>query len=132
MDKPEDEMLLIQSGITFLKTITRYYGAEKGMQVWDDVNRSLGNELKGKVFFSLMTGEYADTIRIIGWTQLPSGLNKITFIKELRAATGLGLKECKDLAEEVTDHGRSITIRIADPMNRAKTVGILKSIGCVI
>lgn len=89
-DNELDEVVF--DGIRFLESMTRYYGAEKGMALWEKMGETLGDEIKGKVFFSMLTGESSNRARIErGWCD-----TAVEAIKAIRGGTGMGLKEAKD------------------------------------
>jgi ribosomal protein L7/L12 len=90
MDQALEEVVF--DGIRFLESLTRYYGAEKGMAVWDKLGEAVGDEVKGKVFFSMLTGKSSNRIRI----QKGSCTQAVAAIKAIRMATSMGLKEAKD------------------------------------
>ena len=89
-DDPIDE--LVFDGIRFLESMTRLYGPEKGIELWEKMGETLGDEIKGKVFFSMLTGESSNRVRI----QAGTCNNPVAAIKAIRAGTGFGLKEAKD------------------------------------
>lgn len=84
---------VVFDGIRFLESLTRHYGAEKGMEVWEKLGEAVGDEVKGKVFFSMLTGESSNRIRI----QRGTCTEAVAAIKAIRSGTGLGLKEAKDM-----------------------------------
>ena len=88
--EPIDEVVF--DGIRFLESLTRYYGPEKGMEVWEAMGQAVGDEIKGKVFFSMLTGESSNRVRI----QAGTCNQAVAAIKAIRTATGYGLKEAKD------------------------------------
>lgn len=91
MNNELDEVVF--DGIRFLESLTRHYGPEKGMAVWESMGHALGDEVKGKVFFSMLTGESSNRIRI----RAGSCQNAVAAIKAIRMGTGKGLKEAKDI-----------------------------------
>lgn len=90
MNDELDEVVF--DGIRFLESMTRYYGAEKGMALWESMGEALGDEVKGKVFFSMLTGETSGRVRFSAGT----ATDAVGVIKAIRSATGAGLKEAKD------------------------------------
>ena len=86
---------LIRSGIRFLKDLQNDLGTEKGLEVWDKLRESMGDEVAGQVLFGIIKGTHSD-IRL---TKI--GPQKIDAIKLVRECTGMGLKEAKDLVERV-------------------------------
>lgn len=91
MNDELDEVVF--DGIRFLESMTRYYGAEKGMALWESMGEALGDEIKGKVFFSMLTGETSGRVRFSAGT----ATDAVGVIKAIRLATGAGLKEAKDI-----------------------------------
>ena len=91
MNDELDEVVF--DGIRFLESMTRYYGAEKGMALWESMGEALGDEIKGKVFFSMLTGETSGKVRFSAGT----ATDAVGVIKAIRSATGAGLKEAKDI-----------------------------------
>ena len=84
---------LIRSGIRFLKDLQNDLGTEKGLEVWDKLRESMGDEVAGQVLFGILRGTHSD-IRL---TKI--GPQKIDAIKLVRECTGMGLKEAKDLVD---------------------------------
>lgn len=90
---------LVTAASTFLSELTRYYGPDKAMDQWDKFRECFDGDLAGDVFTFIITGgnTNGNTVR---FRQMPHGQPfKINAIKEVRAATGMGLKEAKDLVE---------------------------------
>lgn len=83
---------VVYDGIRFLESLTRHYGPEKGIAVWEQMGQVLGSEVKGKVFFAMLTGERSNRVRI----QVGTCTEAVAAIKAIRVATGYGLKEAKD------------------------------------
>lgn len=117
----EDQNELVNSCIDALRTFTRIYGAEDGQAVWDRLTDAMGQDLKSAVFFALITGN-GGSISVKGYPLH----QKVSLIRIIRAATGLGLKEAKDLSEAtdcrfVVKHGE-----------REGVVRQLREIGAVV
>ena len=55
---------IIQSGIDFLRSITEAYGSEEGMKLWDNIAGTLDPDVKGSIFFAMITGNHVVFIRI--------------------------------------------------------------------
>ena len=137
---------VISSGISFLRSITLAYGQEVGLELWDTIADTLDKDVKGQIFFAMLTGESGSRITIRDYDRAPQGGNKITIIKAIREVTGLGLKDAKDQADILMGNSnngyitnsyvgsgpKAITIDIAHNMNRNVCVTILRNAGCVI
>lgn len=105
MDQSElDEVVF--DGIRFLESITRHMGPEKGMAVWEKMGEAFGDEIKGKVFFSMLTGESSNRVRI----EKGDCNQAVAAIKAIRVATGMGLKEAKD-AWDLSAH-KTVTLDV--------------------
>lgn len=84
---------IIFDGIRFMQSIARHYGAERSIELWNKMGEAFGDEVKGKIFFAMLTNESPNHVRVSrGYCTEP-----VAAIKAIRTATGLGLKESKDL-----------------------------------
>jgi len=83
---------VVFDGIRFLESLTRYYGAERGMEVWEQLGEVVGKDVQGQVFFAMLTGDTSNRVRISRGTCKEA----VTAIKAIRQATGMSLKEAKD------------------------------------
>ena len=120
----ENKEQIIQSGMNFMRSITEAYGTDEGMKLWDTIASTLDPDIKGQIFFAMLTGEYNGIITIS--SRNPHS-NKISVIKAIREVTGLGLKEAKDLSD-MLDSGKSIRIE-CNPRNRLRSLQILRAAG---
>ena len=91
-EKDEQCNEVVLDGIRFLESLTRYYGAERGMKVWEKMGEAMGQELQGQVFFAMLTGDTSSRVRISRGTCVQA----VEAVKAIRRATGMGLKESKD------------------------------------
>lgn len=89
---------VIQSGINFIRSITEAFGTDEGMKLWEEIASVLDPDVKGQIFFAMLTGEYNGIITISGCA---AHSNKVAMIKAIRSVTGLGLKEAKDTCDEM-------------------------------
>lgn len=83
---------IIFDGIRFLESIARHYGPEKSIEIWDKMGEAMGQDIKGQVFFSMLTGSGGSRVHI----QRGSATDAVACIKAIRHGTGYGLKEAKD------------------------------------
>jgi hypothetical protein len=114
---------LIQSGINFMRSITTVYGADEGMKLWESISAAVDPDIKGQIFFAMLTGEYNDLVRLSGFNP---GYSAVDRIKALRYA-GLSLKEAKDLHDLLKD-GATIKIKI-NPKKRNIVLDALRDGG---
>ena len=89
---------VIQSGINFMRSITEAFGTDEGMKLWDTIADTLDPDIKGQIFFALLTGEYNGVVVLTGSV---ASANKIALIKAVRSVTGMGLKEAKDVCNNL-------------------------------
>ena len=100
---------LVATAIEFLCVAGEELGAEFGHDRANAMMDAFDPELKAQVFMHLLMGDFMDRIRIRltpGW----QGTQKITAIKAIRAATGYGLKEAKDVTD-AADAGQHVEIK---------------------
>jgi hypothetical protein len=117
---------VVFDGIRFLESITRHYGPEKGIEVWEKMGEAFGDEIKGKVFFSMLTGESSNRIRI----QAGTCNQAVAAIKAIRSGTGYGLKEAKD-AWDLSRHQVVVLDNVQRDMKNIM-VRELRSLGLIV
>lgn len=115
---------IIQSGINFMRSITEAYGTGEGMKLWDTIAMTLDPDVKGQIFFAMLTGDYNGIIKVHSFQP---GSDRIKRIKAIRIVTGVGLKEGKDLSD-MLDSGKTITLSI-DPKTRSGALNELRNAG---
>lgn len=117
---------VIQSGISFMRSITEAFGADEGMKLWDTIAATLDPDVKGQIFFALLTGDYNGVVSI---SSAQAGSDRVWRIKAIRSVTvpSLGLKEAKDLSD-LLDSGKTIKLNIS-PKNRANALAELRNAG---
>ena len=124
MNDQLDEVVF--DGIRFLESLTRYYGPEKGMEVWESMGSALGDEIKGKVFFSMLTGDSSNRVRI----QAGTCTEAVAAIKAIRAGTGYGLKEAKDAWD--LSKIKVVTLDNVDRNEKSHMVRELRRLGMMV
>ncbi len=124
VNDPLDDVVF--DGIRFLESLTRHYGPEKGMQVWEKMGEAVGDEIKGKVFFSMLTGESSNRVRI----QAGTCNQAVAAIKAIRSGTGYGLKEAKD-AWDLSKHQVVVLDNVQRDMKNIM-VRELRSLGLIV
>lgn len=119
---------LISDGIRFLESITRYYGIDRGMEVWNAMGEAVGKEVKGKIFFAMISGASNAEVSFRVGTADTSG-NAVNVIKTVRSYTGMGLKEAKDL----WDHSKGyVSVVKVSPDDVRKLRDDLRNFGCLV
>jgi len=117
---------VIQSGISFMRSITEAFGADEGMKLWDTIAATLDPDVKGQIFFAMLTGEYNNIVNITGHNP---GADRVRMIKTIRSVDkrGLGLKEAKDMSDYLSN-GQMIKLEI-DPAVRHMALSELRRAG---
>lgn len=110
MISEQDKEHVLNSSIEFIRAITKIYGSEEGMKMWETISNTIDPEIKGKVFFKLLVGDYSGDITI---TNFNNPYHKVSFIRVLRTydTRNLGLKEAKDMCELLMDKQTQIKIQ---------------------
>lgn len=116
---------IISAGMHFMRAITEAYGVDDGMRLWDTIASTLDPDVKGEIFFAMITGDYNDRIHV---RQI--GHDRVAVIKAFRNhdKRRLGLKEAKDLSD-LCQSGKVITLEI-EPKHRIQIERELMAIGC--
>jgi hypothetical protein len=83
------------AGVNFLKSITTYYGTDRGAEVWKAITEVAGQPVRDRVFRIMLLGDQHYVAFSAGYCS-----QAVEVIKAIRAATGLGLKEAKDVWDE--------------------------------
>ena len=120
----EHETHIVQASLSFIGAVTEAYGADEGLKLWDAINQTLDPDIKGKVFFAMIKGDYRNTIKLTGTYD---SRDLVRAIKCIRTYTGLGLKEAKDLVLRL-DSGVAQVIEV-DPMVRSEAIVQLRNSG---
>ena len=97
------------------------------MKLWETIADTLDPNVKGKIFFAMLTGDTDSKVTIFGVT---NGASKIACIKVIREYTGIGLLEAKTLYEDIADFKKSVTIKVA-PNERRMFVANLSQHGMI-
>jgi hypothetical protein len=117
---------VISNGMHFMRAITEAYGAEEGMRLWETIANTLDPDVKGQIFFAMLTGTYNDII-VLKRAQAAGITNRVAAIKEIRNWTGLGLKEAKDVLDLV-ESGLSVKITVR-PAEHHSAIRALRAVG---
>ena len=125
----EHKASVVANGLHFMRAITEAYGAEEGMKLWDTIASTLDPDLKGEIFFAMISGTHNDTI-VLKRSNTSTMTNRVVAIKEIRNQTGYGLKEAKD-ASDLVEMGQSVTIKV-DPKEHVAAVRALRNVGFAI
>ena len=125
---PEDHRDdVIASGLDFMRAITDAFGPETGLELWDRIAQTLDPDVKGQMFFAMLTGQMPGRIRVSGIRPDHLG-HKVEQIKAIRAVSGWGLKESKDAIDLLYDQGRGFVLETTG-LNRTTHLHTLRMAG---
>jgi len=131
----EHKTAIISNGLHFMRSITEAYGADKGLELWEQIAGVLDPDVKGQIFFAMITGNYNDRILLKGIGASAQN-NAVNCIKEIRAWTGLGLKDSKDMYDRLRNRtfnsSPSQDYITVDPEQYSQAVAGLSRVGFVI
>jgi len=131
----EHKTAIISNGLHFMRSITEAYGADAGLELWEQIAGVLDPDVKGQIFFAMITGTYNDRILLKGIGASAQN-NAVNCIKEIRAWTGFGLKDSKDLYDRLRNRtfnsGPSQEYINVDPEQYSQAVAGLSRVGFVI
>jgi ribosomal protein L7/L12 len=117
---------VVNDGVMFVKSLTRHYGADKAMEVWEAMNVALGEEVKGRVFFRMIEGSSASEVNFsIG--NIRTNGSVISAIKLVREYTGYSLRDSKDAIDN-SEYTIS-TVIISDYRTRRDFIKKLRELG---
>lgn len=119
---------VISTGLHFLRAITEAYGPDEGMRLWETIANTLDPNVKGQIFFAMLTGTHNDTVVVRGVNL--NGVDKVKCVKEIRNWTGLGLKEAVDAVNQV-DSGNVARLTVK-PAEHHRAVVSLRNVGFVV
>ena len=136
-DKVDEESRdrMINEAFMFMDSIYRYYGEEKGEEMWDTIITTLDPSIKRHMLMRMFAGDYKGEITI---RKVVTTDKKVHIIKKIREITGLGLKEAKEIADQVCPQRdypyqtmSPVTFK-CDPDRRRVAVRELEELGCII
>lgn len=118
---------VVRTARAFIHSLSQCYGSQRGLDVWDHIRKGLGDDIAGDIMMGMLSSSGV-SVRLYS-----VGGNFINTIKEIRAFTGWGLKEAKDFADSVRDHGaKNIEV---DEFNQHKVsnfINNLRANGCTV
>ena len=121
---PEDhKTAVISNGLHFMRSITEAYGADEGMRLWETIASTLDPDVKGQIFFAMLTGTHNNRIVL---RRVGLNTDRVARIKEIRNWTGLGLKEAKDASDSV-EMGKSVSLTVRPQDYSVAVVGLRRA-----
>jgi len=120
---PEDHKdAIITNGLHFMRSITEAYGADEGMRLWETIANTLDGDVKGQIFFAMITGTHNNRIVL---KRVGANTDRVARIKEIRNWTVLGLKEAKDVSD-MAELGKPTSITVKPQEYGLAVVGLRK------
>ena len=120
---PEDHKdAIITNGLHFMRSITEAYGADEGMRLWETIANTLDGDVKGQIFFAMITGTHNNRIVL---KRVGANTDRVARIKEIRNWTVLGLKEAKDVSD-MAELGKPTSITVKPQEYGSAVVGLRK------
>jgi ribosomal protein L7/L12 len=123
----EQKDRIVDCGLELLAAITDAYGVEEGHATWERLSEVVGTEFKHAVFMYMLSGKTTSTVTLYG-KDVRQNYNYVEIIKQIRSASGLGLKDAKDLADEL-DSGLTKTMKLDPKVNRHTAITALRNVG---
>lgn len=126
--KEDLKVQIISNGLHFIRSITEQYGPDQGMQLWERIAEVLDPNIKGEIFFAMITGEYNNRITLNPNLVSPFA-NKVEMIKCIRTVDKrrLGLKEAKDMCDQLAS-GHRVTLE-CEPVKYHEAITALRVAG---
>lgn len=110
---------LIYASITFIETISRIYGSDKGIELWSTIADTIDPDLKSQVFLQLLTGAYQSPKITVRNPILGPVDKKVEVVRCIRNydKRRLGLKEAVDIANKLSNGGQ-VVLEVAPDLNK--------------
>lgn len=127
MKLESDRSDLIWASINFMETVSKIYGADKGMELWSSIADNIDPELKGQIFLHMLTGSHNSPKIHVRNPLLKRVDNRIDLIRCIRTydRRRLGLKEAKDLVDRL-DNGGTVILEVDSAINPTFKVELRK------
>jgi len=106
------------------------FGPERANQMFDALAETIGHDVRVAVFLALLTGESIATHVVFRRTTTTAQSSIVPAIKVVRTATGLGLKEAKDLVDAAAD--RDTTVKCGSVDAARRLAQDLRAMGCTL
>lgn len=97
---------VVEDSVRLLESMSTLYGAERAMEMWAALGREVGAEVQARVFLVMLTGHGGTRV----YARRGTCTQAVTAIKTIRAYTGLGLKEAKDMWDLTAVANKEIVI----------------------
>lgn len=127
----EEKTKLVSASLGLIRVVTEVWGSEKGMALWDTMASTISTDLKGDLFFGMITGKYSFN-GVTFKNPDPTAMSNhfVSMIKAVRTATGWGLKDAKDFCDTVRA-GETRTIEVSG-REREILISTMRDLGITV
>lgn len=122
-----DRTDLIYSSINFMETVSKIYGADKGMELWSTIADTIDPELKGQVFLHMLTGSHNSPKLFVRNPLMRRVDKRVELIRCIRTydRRRLGLLEAKKIIDSL-DNGGTVFLEVDPELNPTFKVELRK------
>ena len=126
MEETREEVLneLIANGIEFLRSLTEYYGTDRGMEIWNQLGQTVGTDVQGQIFMHMLKG----TNKIV-FSCKDQTVNAVELIRCVRQYTGTSLAESKAIWDQSLVSKVKLTV---DATKKTALVRNLRQLGVTV
>lgn len=124
----DEKSRAVGDSIALMRTLTEIWGSDRGMELWEKISEAIGDDIKGEIFFGMIAGRYHPRALFI---KTAATYNLVSMIKAIRSATGMGLKESKDLCDLVKNEGPQ-KLECPDSDSAKLLAKELRNLGCEV
>ena len=132
----DEQHRIIETGFEFLQALIAAYGDGRATEIWETFTVAVDPNIHREMLIAMLkgNGNIGKTFSLNGINLMTTGSNGhssglIDTIKAIRAVTGMGLREAKDLAEDVRDNGPR-RARMIESITRTEAMRIFRDAGC--
>lgn len=127
MISDSDKSDLIFSSISFMETISRIYGADRGMELWSTIADTIDPELKSQIFLHMLTGSHNSPKIQVRNPFMSQVQNRVGVIRCIRTydRRRLSLLEAKKITDSL-DNGGTVILEVDPELNPTFKVELRK------
>lgn len=119
---------VVADGVRFLESLGRAFGAERAMEMWEEMGQAIGPDIRAQVFMAMLTGSGGTGTRVR--VRRGACTQAVPAIKSIRTATGFGLKEAKDIWDKSLDE--QAIVECSTSQQAHKLGAELRSLGMLV
>lgn len=127
----QQENTLITAASLFVKTLTEIQGAERGMELWDRIAEVIDPNIKGKIFFSMLSNNFGTLVLYVAADKVEEvKANKLAASRCLRNYADLSLQDSIFVLNDLLD-GKCAKISVK-PENTMTVINELRLYGIAL